>query len=229
VRAEVYPLGLEIVSVGLEMGGAEMLRPFVESAQPEHPSLVDTTHRMDALFGITNIPQSVWIDEAGNIVRPPERGSPGPVASRMSDPFYARMMEILHREHDDMQWYSDRIRDWVAKGSESEFALEPSEVIERSHPRSADVSAAAAHFELAQHIWQANGFNDAVFSHFASAHTLQPENITYKRQAYSAWSYSKDADDPMVLFKQVPVEGEEDEWPFVSNFLADIAALQPSL
>ena len=47
----MYPLGAEIVTVGLEMSGAEVLRPFVEVANPEHPSLVDETHRMDVLFG----------------------------------------------------------------------------------------------------------------------------------------------------------------------------------
>ena len=61
------------------MGGADPLRPFIELARPEHPSLVDETHRLDALFGVTNIPQNIWIDETGTIVRPPEPGSPAPV------------------------------------------------------------------------------------------------------------------------------------------------------
>ena len=35
-------------------------------------------HQMDALFGVVNIPNIVWIDEAGTIVRPAEPGwSPG--------------------------------------------------------------------------------------------------------------------------------------------------------
>ena len=34
---------------------------------------------MDVLFGLTNIPSAIWINEAGVIVRPPEFCSPPPV------------------------------------------------------------------------------------------------------------------------------------------------------
>jgi hypothetical protein len=59
-----------------------------------------------------------------------------------------------------------------------------------------------------------------VLHHFERAHTLQPENITYKRQAYSAWSFAKTPDDA-ARFAQSPTPGEEDQWPFVSEFFAD--------
>lgn len=211
------------MTVGLEMGGVDVVRQFIEPAKPEHPSLVDEAHRMDALFGVTNIPQVVWIDENGIIVRPPERGSPAPVESFQSpDPLYERVIGIMHRGQEHVQWYGDRIRDWVANGAASEWALSPDEVIAKSHPRSPEVSAGAAHFELAQHLWREQGFSSAALAHFAAAHTLQPENITYKRQAYSAWSYGQNR-DPSALFAQSPAAGEEDAWPFVSDFNADMA------
>ena len=98
-------------------------------------------------------------------------------------------------------------------------------MIAQSQPRSPDVSEAAAHFELAQHLWRQEGFSDATLRHFAEAHTLQPDNITYKRQAYSAFSYGKQPDE-RARFCQSPKEGEEDLWPFVSDFTADMVALR---
>jgi len=212
-----------VVTVGLEMGGADAVRPYIDAAHAEHPSLVDETHCMDALFGVTNIPQVTWIDEDGMIVRPPEQGSPAPQPN--DDPFAQVSFEFMRRGHPDEQWYGDRIRDWVEKGADSEWALSPDEVVAQSHPRSPDVSRAAAHFALAQHLWRSEGFSDATLHHFAEAHTLQPDNITYKRQAYSAFSYGKRPDERARFF-QSPKEGEEDLWPFVSDFNADMAALR---
>jgi len=212
------------VTVGLEMGGVAPLRQFVELARPEHPTLVDETHLMDALFGITNIPQNVWIDETGTIVRPAEPGSPAPRLVETDDPTYAMVMHYMHERRADPDEYSARIRDWVHKGAASEYAMEPDEVLAASTPRTLDVSRAAAHFDLAQHLWHTEGFSDDVFRHLARAHTLQPDNITYKRQAYSAWRRG-DSTDPMEFFRQVPEEGEEADWPFVSDFGKDMAAL----
>ena len=64
--------------MSLELSGAEASRPFIEAAAPEHPSLLDPTHHLDALFGVVNIPNVIWIDEEGTIVRPAEPGWPGP-------------------------------------------------------------------------------------------------------------------------------------------------------
>ena len=63
------PAGLEIVTVALDVD-ADAARPFIEQAQPEHPSLIDQAHVVDELFGIVNVPNGVWIDEDGMIVRP---------------------------------------------------------------------------------------------------------------------------------------------------------------
>src|SRR5258705_4175744 len=46
--------------------------PWIEAAQPTYPTLIDREHRLAELYGIVNVPQAVWIDEAGRIVRPAE-------------------------------------------------------------------------------------------------------------------------------------------------------------
>lgn len=213
-----------MVTVGLEMGGADVLRPIVEEARVTLPVLVDDTHRMDALFGVDNIPQNVWVDEDGKIVRPPEPGTPAPTAT--DDPMAQLAFSLM--TGDDPEAYSDRVRDWVANGGSSTWALGPDEVIAASKPRAKEVSEAAACFELAQHHWRTEGFTDEVLGWFSRAHTLQPENITYKRQAYSAWSYGKRPEE-VARFAQGPTPGHEDEWPFVSDFMADMATYMPEI
>ena len=50
----------------------ETARPWIESATPTFPCLIDRDHRTAELHHLTNVPQAVWINERGRIVRPPE-------------------------------------------------------------------------------------------------------------------------------------------------------------
>jgi hypothetical protein len=220
----LHPRGFEVVDVCLEMAGPEVARPFVEAAASTHPSLVDRTHYMDARFGVTNIPQIMWIDENSTIVRPPEPASPLPVGEAA-----LQMVRWVGRM-EDRERYVAMVKDWVDKGADSRYALSPDKVIARSQPRSLAISEAAAHFELAQHLWCRDGFSDEAIAHFNAAHELQPDNITYKRQAYSALAISRSGgDDPdgWTRFRQAPLEGED--WPFVSDFNKDMVRFQPEL
>jgi len=234
LRAEVHPKGVEIVTVCLEVTGAETARPYIEAAHPEHPSLIDVAHEMDSKFGVVNIPNGVWIDENGMIVRPAEPASSGaPVAQRRTrgpvtnDPRLAKLDELVAtRISTDRDRYSAAIRDWAEKGAASEYVLSPDEVIARSIPRPAEVAEAAAHFELAEHLWR-QGARDAALAQFRQAHRLQPDNWTYKRQAWSLVSAETDGDNPMARFQQWPKLGHEDEWPFESDWLRDVEKLGP--
>jgi hypothetical protein len=179
---------------------------------------------MDARFGVTNIPQVMWIDENGMIVRPPEPASPPPVGEA------ALQMAKLIGRSDEGDRYADMVRDWVANGSASRYSHSPDEVVSRSHSRSPSISEAAARFELAQHLWRQEGFTERVIGQFNAAHQLQPDNITYKRQAYSALAVSRaGGEDPdgWTRFRQSPQEGED--WPFVSDFNKDTVRFSPEL
>jgi hypothetical protein len=217
-------MGLEVLDVCLEMAGPEVARPFVEAAATTHPSLIDRSHYMDHRFGVTNIPQVMWIDESCTIVRPPEPASPLPVGEEA-----LWMVELVGRA-DERERYVAMVKDWVETGSDSRYALSPDDVIARSQVRSPATSEAAAHFELAQHLWRQEGFSDEAIGHFNAAHRLQPDNITYKRQAYSALAVSRSGgSDPSgwTRFRQAPEEGEE--WPFISDFNKDMLRFRPEL
>ena len=231
LRAELHPYGFEVVTVCLEMTGPDVAREFVDAAGAEHPSLIDVHHAMDALFGVVNIPNVIWIDEAGVIVRPAEPGWPPRPPRPPGEERPPRPASTTTRPPSfvdggqDRKSYPDALRDWVAKGAESEFALSPAEVVARSQPRPLEVSEAAAEFELANHLWRA-GQRDAAIAHFNRCHSLQPENWTYKRQAWSVLSAER-VEGPFGLFAQGPTETDTEPWPFDSDFRTDVAKLGP--
>jgi hypothetical protein len=206
VRTELRPRGLEIVTVALDTGGAAAAGPWIDAAKPEHPSLIDEAHVLDALLGVTNVPMGIWIDEQGRIVRPPEVASPGRPAFRdvkLPPETPARLREMLEEARkipSESERYMAALRDWVAQGARSRYALPPEEVVRRSIPRPFETSLAAANFEMGQHLHR-SGEPEAAVPFFREAHRLQPDNWTYKRQA---WSFV----DPL----QGPSEQYESDW-----------------
>ncbi len=187
---ELRPRGLEIVTVALDTGGAEIVRPWIEAAKPEHPSLIDQAHVVDELFGIVNVPSGVWIDEKGTIVRPPETAYPArPDYQDREIPPHASPREVaqiteVKKLRTEAETYLFALRDWVEHGARSRFVLAPEEVLRRSRPRPAEEARAAAHFELGQHLHRLDLREQAVH-HFREAYRLQPDNWTYKRQAWN--------------------------------------------
>ncbi len=100
--------------------------------------------------------------------------------------------------------YVTALRDWVAKGASSAYALTPDEVIARSRERTPDLALAAANFEMGQHLHRFVDAHVAV-PYFREAHRLDPGNWTYKRQA---WTFAN------------PLQGPSDDYD--SDWLADV-------
>lgn len=183
-----------MVTVALDAGGADAAGPWIDAAKPEHPSLIDVAHRLDELLGINNVPMAVWIDEAGLLVRPPEVAHPGRSVLRDilaeqgvpedTPPILLETLVEASKIRVRPERYAAALRDWVARGAGSQYALAPEVVVERSRPRPATASRAAAHFELGQHLHR-SGHPDDARAHFREAHRLDPANWTYKRQAWS--------------------------------------------
>ena len=229
-RNEVHSKGVEVVTVGMDTLGTQSCLPFIEAAKPEHPSLIDVNHVMAERFGVVNIPNGIWIDEQGVIVRPaepafppglptPRSGVPDSIPQRMKDIFgEATKISV------DRNAYSHALYDWIEHGANSAYVLSPDEVVNRSAPRDMSSATAAAHFVLAQHCWN-SGYRENAITHFREAHRLQPDNISYKRQAWSLMA-PPDA-GPFARFWQGPEEGKENEWPFESDWLSEIRKMGP--
>ena len=210
LREELRPQGVEVVTVALDTGGADAAGPFIDAAEPQHPSLIDAEHRLDELLGIDNVPSGVWIDEDGILVRPPETAHPGKSMLREMmrgqkvpddlPPYVLEMLAQTAKIRVKPERYAAALRDWAAAGGESRYVLAPEEVVQRSRPRPPELSAAAAHFALGQHLHRVDDIEGAR-AHFREAHRLDPGNWTYRRQA---WSF----EDPF----QGPTEHYDSDW-----------------
>jgi peroxiredoxin len=192
LRNRWHERGLEVVTVALDVDAKDAV-PFIEKAQPEHPSLIDEAHVTDELFGFVNVPNGVWIDEEGVIVRPSEPMHPGrnPATesfrkidlSTVPDDV-KEMLTEARKIKSDPEISTAMIDDWVENGEKSQYVLAPDEVIRRSEPRTNAEATAAAEFELGQHFHRA-GDHAAAIPHWREAHRLYPDNWTYKRQAWN--------------------------------------------
>jgi hypothetical protein len=220
LHAELEPQGLTVVTVALDTD-IEAARPFDEAAKPTHPSLIDPALSFVDMFGITNVPFGVWIDESGKIVRPaevafaprpPRKGDQaGAAANRVPTnlpPEQQRVISQMTKAVRDTDRYFGAVRDWVANGPNSRFVLTPDEVIARSRERSPDAAMAAAEYELGQHLHREGHRLDAV-AHFQEAHRLDPENWSYPRNAFAI------------------VDRDEMGDPYGTDLLAEVARVGP--
>lgn len=157
-----------------DTGGLEVVKPIYEQAGATYTALVDPLHTVSSLYRLVNVPMGVWIDEQGRIVRPPE------VA-------YVKKM-ALGSVAVDGEAYVAALRDWVEKGSESEFALSPEEIAERvkdqRHAADTFVERADAFFRLGSY-FKMRGDQERADRYWDQAQELNPDSWNYHRQDWS--------------------------------------------
>ena len=218
LRTELRPQGLEIVTVALDARGIDTAGPWIANAAPEHPSLIDEAHLVDALFGVINVPSGIWIDEEGVIVRPPEPAHPRRPAyldravPSGATPAQREGIELVRALHVEAERYVAALRDWVRHGSASRYALSPDEVVRRSRPRPIGEATAVAHFTLGQALY-GRGAQAAAIEHFREAHRLQPTNWTYRRDAWSLAGADREVVYGTSWIEEVKREGVENYYP----------------
>ena len=203
---EVKDDGLEIIAVAFDTGGKDAVasrircedlaeRPealgrlmgwneelWGRQSPPQYPCLIDESHRVAELFGMTNVPQSVWIDEEGRIVRPAESAGTIDVLKDLNRETLEIPDESAERGAQARLDYINALKDWVAKGADSAYALPPAEVKRRMRGTSDAEVKAANHARLGQHLYSLGALESAK-QHFAEASRLHPESWNYRRQS----------------------------------------------
>ena len=160
--AELEPAGLSVITIAQDRD-VEEVRPFIERANPGHPSLIDAQHVVFQRYGFINVPTAIWIDENGQIARPPrvEHAS--------------NLFQFAHGL--DCEPHMAALRTWVATG-QTDFAREAC-AQETMPPTAADQAARAEH-ALAFYLYNA-GLEEAAGTHWDRAIQLAPFDWTIRR------------------------------------------------
>ena len=146
---ELADLGFVVVAVAMDSRPGDPL-PWIEAAKPSYPALIDQDHRLAELYGIVNVPQAVWIDEAGRIVRPAEAAGAYEGFRWMNRTTREMPEEVARRTAQAKTTYLDAIRDWVRHGTRSAHALPADQARAHLPALTEDIVTAQALFRLGQ-------------------------------------------------------------------------------
>ena len=197
IYEELKGQGFVILGVSLDTAGERAAGAFTKAvdpgpfarnipdgirlARPTYPLLRDEQHVVAELYGITNVPMAVWIDERGRVVRPAESAGSYDVVKHIDLATFAIPEEITARAAAVRATYFDAVRDWVRNGEKSRFAFSPDEVERRAQAPSADAARAYACFALGAWLWR-QGRHEASRRWLEEAVALQPDNWAFRRQ-----------------------------------------------
>lgn len=159
-----YP-DFEIISAAQDTGGEADAGPIFDAADVSYVSIIDVNHHISALYNLVNVPSGVWIDEEGRIVR-------------INEGTYAQ-------EHFDGAFgtneYAPIVRDWVAKGADSEYVWDRERVEENIFDRTPEAERAQPAFRLGG-FYFTNGNDDKAERYWTMAQELDPNSWNYLRQ-----------------------------------------------
>ena len=177
---ELGDRGFVVLSVSMDSRAGDAL-PWIEAAHPTYPVLLDRDHRLAELYQIVNVPQAVWIDEAGRIVRPAEPAGAYEGFRRMNRETREMPEDVATRTAAARATYLDAIRDWVRRGPESAHAFRAAAARAHMAAPGEDVAQAHAAFRLGQLLIR-RGESDEGRRWLAEASRLHPESWCIWRQ-----------------------------------------------
>lgn len=177
---ELKDQGFTVLAVAMDQPDAA--RPWIDNAKPAFPCLIDRDHQLADLYNLVNVPQAVWIDEAGRIVRPPETAGSNDGFRAMDRKTFTVPDAVLAERARVKALYFDAVRDWVRHGRASRHVLDAQRAAARLRLPDASVAQAHAHFRLGLHLLRA-GNADEASEQLAEASRLHPDSWAIWRQA----------------------------------------------
>ncbi len=157
-----------IITVAMDSRGVKSAGRPIRKSKATYTSLIDEDHLVADLYNMVNVPQAVWIDEEGRIVRPTE--VPG-----------AALSFNLSKMRKTRAIYLEAIRDWVRKGEKSEYVFTPEEARAHLPEFTEDIALAHASFHLGRHLWK-HGDRVEAMRFLRTATDLNPDSWNFFRQ-----------------------------------------------
>jgi hypothetical protein len=171
-----------VIAVAQESRGEETAREFIEAADPSYVCLIDEQHQVADLYNMVNVPNAVWIDENGVIVRPSETAGSHDSFRSMNRTDFSQSDEALALAAKAQSTYLAAVKDWAIKGSESEHAFSEQEAREHIARPTQQTALAHASFQLGIYL-RKNGKEEEGDLFLKSASELHPDSWNMFRQA----------------------------------------------
>lgn len=171
IYEEINDPDFVIVCAAEDTGGEAVAGPIFDAAKPSFIQVVDQDHVISSAFNFVNVPSAAWIDEAGRIVR-------------IDEGTYSKIHQFGEGDQtitfgNDV--YAPALKDWVAKGADSEFVQPASTVAGNIRQHSADQLKADAAFRLGNH-FRAHGQQEKAERFWEMALALNPDSVNFIRQ-----------------------------------------------
>src|SRR5688572_29235697 len=161
----------------------EAARPWIEVAAPSYLCLIDHDHRVAELYNMVNVPQAVWIDETGRIVRPTESAGAYEGFRSMDRATGKVPDEVAAISSHAKRTYLEAVRDWVVNDRSSEHVFDPQRATAHLKLPDENIALAHARFRLGQHLLR-RGRDAESRTHFDEARRLHPESWNIWRQTH---------------------------------------------
>ena len=178
---DYHDKGFVVIAVAMD-NDIEATRPWIEEARPTYPVLIDRDHRLAELYNMVNVPQAVWIDERGRIVRPTENAGAFEGFRALDFKTMTVPDDVAATVQAAKSTYVAAVRDWAAKGADSIHVFSPDAA--QAHVDVPDDDIAMAHvlFRLGLHLRQL-GKQDEAADILANASALHPDSWSIWREA----------------------------------------------
>ena len=180
LHAELKAQNFTVLAIAMDQH-VDRARPWIEATKPEYPCLIDRNHHVADLYNMVNVPQAVWIDEAGRMARPPETAGAYEVFRQMDrGPFKVPDAAATATANARKTYYA-ALRDWVAKGATSAFVYDPASAQARVAVPSPRAAEAHTWFRLGQELLR-RGDETQAQATFGKARELHPDSWNIWRQ-----------------------------------------------